>query len=87
MARLLFIVARDQPGLLAFLRRDFATEVVQGDVEIFMDRRASREGQLLNAPGAEERDWNRNWDVSMSLRDLGCAFVPQQPRQPRDGTL
>jgi hypothetical protein len=34
MARLLFIVARDQPGLLEFLRKDFALEVVQGDVEI-----------------------------------------------------
>jgi len=36
MARLLFIVARDQLGLLEFLRRDFALEVVQGDVEIFI---------------------------------------------------
>ena len=86
MARLLFIVARDQPGLLEFLRRDFATEVAQGDVEIFMDRRTSRPGQVVHAHGAEGRDWNRNWEVSVSLRDLGCAFVPQQPREPRAGT-
>jgi hypothetical protein len=41
MARLPFIVTGDQPGLLEFLRRDFAAEEAQGDVEIFMDRRAA----------------------------------------------
>ena len=56
MARLLFIVARDQPGLLEFLRRDFALEVVQEDVEIFIDRRTSRPGQVVQAHRAEGRD-------------------------------
>jgi hypothetical protein len=56
MARLPFIVARDQPGLLEFLRRDFALEVVQGDVEIFIDRRTSRPGQVVQAYRAEGRD-------------------------------
>jgi hypothetical protein len=56
MARLLFIVARDQPGLLEFLRRDFALEVVQGDVEIFIDRRTRRPGQVVQAHRAEGRD-------------------------------
>ncbi len=56
MARLLFIVARDQPGLLEFLRRDFALEVVQGNVEIFIDRRTSRPGQVVQAHRAEGRD-------------------------------
>ncbi len=56
MARLLFIVARDQPGLLEFLRRDFALELVQGDVEVFIDRRTSRPGQVVQAHRAEGRD-------------------------------
>ena len=53
MARLLFIVARDQPGLLEFLRRDFAAEEAQGDIEIFMDRRESPRGQAVQPRGAE----------------------------------
>ncbi len=83
MARLLFIVARDQPGLLEFLRRDFAAEVAQGDVEIFIDRRDTRPRRVVQPRDKEGRDWNRNWDVSESLRDLGCAFVPQRSR-PQD---
>jgi hypothetical protein len=82
MARLLFIVARDQPGLLEFLRRDFATEEAQGDVEIFIDRRESPRRQAVQPREAEGRDWNRNWDVGESLRELGCAFVPQLPSRP-----
>ena len=75
MARLLFIVARDQPGLLEFLRRDFAVEEAQGDIEIVMDRRERLWRQGLQPRVVEERDWNRNWDVKESLRALGCAFV------------
>ncbi len=81
---MLLIVARDQPGLLEFLWTDFAAEAAQGDVEIFVDRR--REGprwQDVQPREAEGRDWNRNWDVSESLRELGCAFVHQQPLRPR----
>ncbi len=73
------------PGLLDFLRRDFAAEVAQGDVEIFIDRRDSRPGQVAQPRETEGRDWNRNWEVSKSLRDLGCAFVPQRPLEPHDG--
>ena len=81
MARLLFIVARDQPGLLAFLRRDFAAEEAQGDID-FMDRRESPRGQAVQPRGAEGRDWNRNRAVGESLRELGCAFVPRPPSLP-----
>jgi hypothetical protein len=82
MTRLLFIVARDEPGLLEFLRRDFAAEEAQGDIEILMDRRASPRRQAVPPGEAEGRDWNRNRAVGESLRELGCAFVPQQPSLP-----
>jgi hypothetical protein len=39
MARMLFIVARDQPELMDFLRQDFAAEEAEGAIAIFMDRR------------------------------------------------
>ena len=82
MTRLLFIVARDQPGLLEFLRGDFAAEEAQGDIEIFIDRRESPRRQAGQPREAEGRDWNRNREVSESLRELGCAFVPQPPSLP-----
>jgi hypothetical protein len=82
MPRLFFIVARDEPGLLEFLRRDFAAEEAQGDIEIFMDRRESPRGQAVQPREAEERDWNRKRAVDESLRELGCAFVPQPPSLP-----
>jgi hypothetical protein len=82
MTRLLFIVARNQPDLLEFLRRDFAAEEAQGDVEIFMDRRETR-GQVVQPHEAKRRDSNRNWGVHASLRDMGCAFVPRQPSLPQ----
>jgi len=83
MPRLLFVVARDEPGLLDFLRRDFAAEEAAGEVEIFMDRRQDRWRHDVQPREAEERDWNRNSAVSISLRELGCAFVPQQPVLPQ----
>jgi hypothetical protein len=83
MTRLLFIVARDQPGLLEFLQRDFAVEEAQGDVEIFMDRRESSRGQVVQPHEVKRRDSNRNWGVHASLRDMGCAFVPRQPPLPQ----
>jgi hypothetical protein len=83
MTRLLFIVARDQPGLLEFLQRDFAAEEAQGDVEIFMDRRESSRGRVVQPHEAKRRDPNRNWGVHASLRDMGCAFVPRQAPLPQ----
>ena len=82
MARLLFIVVRDRPGLLEFLRRDFAAEEAAGDIEIFLERREGRQWPDVQARAAEARDWNRTWDVRESLCELGCAFVPQQSALP-----
>lgn len=84
MTRLLFIVARDEPGLLDFLRRDFAAEEAAGEVEIFTDRRQDRWWHDVRPRHREARDWNRNSDVSTSLRELGCAFAPQQSGRCRD---
>jgi hypothetical protein len=39
MARVLFIVDRDQPELLASLRQEFAAQVAAGLAAIFSDRR------------------------------------------------
>lgn len=84
MTRLLFIVAQDEPGLLAFLRRDFAAEEAAGEIEIFVDRRQDRSWHDVRPREAEARDWNRNSDVTISLRELGCAFAPRQPVPPQD---
>lgn len=83
MPRLLFVVARDALGLLDFLRTDFAAEEAAGEVEIFIDRRQDRWGHDVQPREAEARDWNRNSAVAISLRELGCAFVPQQPAAPQ----
>ena len=68
--------------LTEFLRRDFAAEEPQGDVEIFMDWRESPRRQVVQPREAKGRDWNRNWDVGESLRELGCAFVPKLGLSP-----
>jgi hypothetical protein len=84
MARVLFIVARDQPELLASLRENFATQEAAGLVEIFHDRR-----QGLRQPGVEsdqfdrhQRDWRRILEVSRDLHGLGCAVVHRQETTP-----
>lgn len=79
IARVLFIVARDQHELVEFLRKDFAAEEAEGEIEILMDRR-----QAPPWPGARpreadrRRDPRRNWSVSTNLREAGCALVAQQ---------
>ncbi len=80
MARMLFIVAREQPELIEFLRQDFAAEEAEGIVEIFIDRRQDPEREGIQRPESEEhrRDQSRNADVARAFRDLGCAFVRQQ---------
>jgi hypothetical protein len=77
-ARVLFIVARDQRELVGFLHKDFAAEEAEGVIEILMDRRQSPEwrgAQLREADG--RRDSRRNWAISTSLRESGCALVRQ----------
>jgi len=73
VARVLYIVARDQPDLFAFLRRDFAAEEVEGVIEILMDRR-----QGVQPCETEGRDPRRNWSVSVDLREIGFTLVRQQ---------
>jgi hypothetical protein len=73
VARVLYIVARNQPELFAFLRQDFAAEEAEGAIEILMNRRQG--GQPREADG---RDPRRNWGVSVDLREMGFVLVRQQ---------
>jgi hypothetical protein len=73
VARLLYIVARDQPDVFAFLRRDFAAEEAEGVIEILMNRR-----QRVQPWEADGRDPRRNSDVSAGLREIGFTLVRQQ---------
>lgn len=77
-ARVLYIVARDQPELFAFLRQDFAAEEAEGVIEILVDRRQG--AQRCEADG---RDPRRNGSVSVDLREMGFAFVRRQARSQR----
>jgi hypothetical protein len=72
-ARVLYIVAREQPGLFAFLRQDFAAEESEGVIQILMNRR-----QRMQPCEADGRDARRNWEVSVGLREIGFALVRQQ---------
>ena len=73
VARVLYIVARDQPELFTFLRQDFAPEEAEGVIEILVDRRQS--SQRCEADG---RDARRNGSVSVDLREIGFTFARQQ---------
>jgi hypothetical protein len=81
VAQVLFIVARDKPELLAYLRQRFAAEEAKGVIEIFMDRREGvqdrRERVQPRESDGHRRDSHRNWGVSIDLRELGCAVVRQ----------
>jgi hypothetical protein len=77
-ARVLYIVARDQPELFAFLRQDFAAEEAEGVIEILVDRR-----QGAQRCAADGRDPRRNGSVSVDLREMGFAFVRRQARSQR----
>lgn len=72
-ARVLYIVARDQPELFAFLRQDFAAEEAEGVIEILMNRR-----QKVQLREADERDPRRNREVNVDLREMGFVFIRQQ---------
>jgi hypothetical protein len=73
VARVLYIVARDQPELFAFLRQDFAAEQAERVIEILMNRR-----QGVQPREADGRDPRRNWGVSVDLREMGFVLVRQQ---------
>ena len=78
VARVLYIVARDQPELFAFLRQDFAAEQAEGVIEILMNRR-----QGVQPHEADGRDPRRNWGVSVDLREMGFGLVRQQGPRPQ----
>jgi hypothetical protein len=78
VARVLYIVARDQPELFAFLRQDFAAEQAEGVIEILMNRR-----QGVQPREADGRDPRRNWGVSVDLREMGFGLVRQQGPRPQ----
>jgi hypothetical protein len=78
VARVLYIAARDQPELFAFLRQDFAAEEAEGVIEILMDRR-----QGVQPRAADGRDPRRNWGVSVDLHEIGFALVRQQAPLPQ----
>jgi hypothetical protein len=73
VARVLYIVARDQPELFAFLRDDFAAEEAEEVIEILMDRR-----QGAQPCEADRRDPRRKEGASVDLREMGFVFVRQQ---------
>jgi len=77
-ARVLFIVARDQPELVGFLHKDFAAEEAEGLIEILMDRRQSPQWQGVDG----RRDPGRNRAVTTDLRESGCALVRQPAPLP-----
>jgi len=66
VARVLYIVARDQPELFAFLREDFAAEEAEEVIEILMDRR-----QGAQPCEADRRDPHRKEGASVDLREMG----------------
>ena len=78
VARVLYIVARDQPELFAFLRQDFAAEQAEGVIEILMNRR-----QGVQPHEADGRDPRRNWGVSVDLREMGFGLIRQQGPRPQ----
>jgi hypothetical protein len=75
--RLLYIVARDQPELFAFVRRGFAAEVAEAEIEILMNRR-----QRVQPRETDGRDPRRNWDGSAGFRQIGFSLVRQQTGLP-----
>jgi hypothetical protein len=73
VARVLYIVARNQPELFAFLRADFAAEEAEEVIEILMDRR-----QGAQPCEADRRDPRRKEAATVALREMGFVFVRQQ---------
>jgi hypothetical protein len=82
VARVLYIVARYQPELFAFLRQDFAAEEAEREIEILMDRRQGPWWEGMQPREANRRDPRRNWGVRVDLREMGFALVRQQTRAP-----
>ena len=82
MARLVFIVSRQRPELLAYLRREFADS---RDIEVIADRRISgRRRREVPIASAERRQTpRRRAPVDDRLDSLGWAIVWRE-RRARD---
>ena len=77
MARFLFIVARQLPGVYEHLREQFGQEP---NVEVILDRRKGERRQPEASeppPGVDRRhaQRRRNGSVDEQLRVMGYAFV------------
>lgn len=79
MARVLFIVNRDHPELLASLRQEFAVQQAAGLAAIFSDRRQGPHHPTFEPRALDDhrRDRQRNAAVTRDLQGLGCAIVPR----------
>jgi hypothetical protein len=82
MGRLVFIVSRQRPDLVAYLRREFAGSP---DIEVIVDRRTGtrRRGEASTTPGDRRRSARRRSPVDDRLQSLGWAIV-WRDRRPRD---
>jgi hypothetical protein len=79
MARLVFIVSRQRPDLLAYLRREFAGSP---DIEVISDRRVSarRRREVPSASAERRRAPRRQAPVDDRLQSLGWAIVWREGR-------
>jgi hypothetical protein len=68
MARLLFIVSREDPRLFRSLRREFAEEP---DVEVILDRRV----RDASGEASSARDRRQRPEIEERLYSLGWAIV------------
>lgn len=79
MARHLFIVSREQPGLFSYLLREFASEP---EVTVILDRRhGARRTDQESDQGSADRQGERRQraEIVGQLATLGYAFVRLAP--------
>jgi hypothetical protein len=75
VARHLFIVDREQPGLFSYLAREFSAEP---DVTVILDRRqGERRTEQCQKPSSDRRQSDRRLkaEIGGQLSTLGYAFV------------
>lgn len=76
MAKHLFIVSRDEPGLFSYLSREFSEEP---EVTVILDRRQGerRAGQPPESPETNRRQTDRRMkaEIVAQLATVGYAFV------------
>jgi hypothetical protein len=78
LARVLYIVSRENPALYNHLRTTLETATV----EVTFDRRARQRRQRAEAPAVERRRAERRrWDIDEKLRTVGWAEVQIEDSQ------